>query len=72
MIGGTGNDTYYVDNAGDVVVEYANEGTDWVATTISYTLGHNLENLSFFVAGDMDGTGNELDKGCTATATSTC
>ncbi len=47
MLGGTGNDTYYVDNAGDVVVEYANEGTDWVATTISYTLGHNLENLSF-------------------------
>jgi trimeric autotransporter adhesin len=61
MIGGTGHDTYYVDNAGDVVVEYANEGTDWVATTISYTLGHNLENLSLLGTGAMNLTGNELD-----------
>ena len=61
MIGGTGHDTYYVDNAGDSVVELADAGTDWVAVTFSYTLGPNLEKLVFIVAGDMDGTGNELD-----------
>jgi Ca2+-binding RTX toxin-like protein len=61
MIGGTGHDTYYVDNAGDVVVEYEGEGTDWVASSISYTLGHNIENFSMLGAGDKDATGNELD-----------
>jgi Ca2+-binding RTX toxin-like protein len=62
MVGGIGNDTYYVDNAGDVVVEYANEGTyDWVASTISYTLGHNIENWALLGTGANNGTGNELD-----------
>ena len=33
MIGGTGNDTYFVENAGDVVIEYANEGNaDYVVS----------------------------------------
>ena len=60
-IGGTGHDTYYVDNPGDVVVEYANEGTDWVATPFSYTLGQNLENLSLLGTAAANLTGNELD-----------
>ena len=45
MIGGQGNDIYYVDNAGDVVTEFASEGTDIVQSSISYQLGSNLENL---------------------------
>ena len=45
LIGGAGNDTYYVDNSGDQIIEYANQGTETVQSSISYTLGANTENL---------------------------
>jgi VCBS repeat-containing protein len=61
MEGGLGNDTYLVDDAGDVVVEAANAGTDLVYSSITYTLTDNVENLNLSGSANIDGTGNELD-----------
>jgi len=60
MIGGLGNDLFTVDNVADLVIENAGEGTDRVSSTISYTLGDNLENLTLTGANAIDGTGNSL------------
>jgi Ca2+-binding RTX toxin-like protein len=60
MIGGAGNDTFIVD-AGDTVSEAANGGTDTVKTALTnYTLGAELENLTFTGAGNFTGSGNTL------------
>ena len=61
MIGGIGNDTYLVDSSGDVVTEFASEGTDTVQSSISYTLGANVENLGLSGTAAINGTGNALD-----------
>jgi len=59
MEGGAGDDVYIVDSAGDVVVELAGEGTDEVRTTLAgYTLGANLENLTYTGASFFTGIGN--------------
>ncbi|WP_442894649.1 calcium-binding protein [Bradyrhizobium sp. AZCC 1577] len=58
MIGGAGNDVYVVDSTGDVVTEAAGEGSDTVHSSISYTLGANVENLSLVGTGNVNATGN--------------
>ena len=60
LSGGVGNDIYGVDDAGDSVTELAGEGADRVDSSISYTLGANLENLTLLGSAAIDGTGNEL------------
>jgi len=61
MFGGVGNDTYIVDNIGDVVSENAGEGTDTVQTSLNvYTLSAEVENLTFTGTGNFVGTGNAL------------
>ena len=55
MYGGTENDHYYVDNAGDVVREYAGEGSDTVRTDVSYTLTAGSE-IEWFVPNDHQAT----------------
>lgn len=60
MVGGAGNDIYYVDNAGDVIVEdYEAKNTDWVFSSVDYSLGANLEALTLQGSAIL-GNGNEL------------
>ncbi|TDK54155.1 calcium-binding protein, partial [Pseudomonas moraviensis] len=63
MAGGTGNDTYIVDNIGDVVSETSAMGgeIDTVRTSVTYTLGANLENLSLTGNANINGIGNAQD-----------
>jgi Ca2+-binding RTX toxin-like protein len=58
MFGSTGNDTYVVDNLGDAVTENGSEGTDVVKSSINYTLGVNVENLTLTGSSALQGTGN--------------
>jgi trimeric autotransporter adhesin len=61
MIGGAGDDTYVVDDYGDKVTEQPNEGIDTVVSSLSYTLGANLEILSLLGTSNLSGSGNDAD-----------
>jgi Ca2+-binding RTX toxin-like protein len=61
MVGGLGDDTYVVDNAGDVINERVDEGADWVTSSVSWTLGDNLENLVLSGSSSLVGRGNDLN-----------
>ncbi|MCW2922591.1 MAG: alkaline phosphatase, partial [Thermoleophilia bacterium] len=65
MVGGGGNDTYVVEDPGDVVTEAAGAGSDTVQSSITYTLGSELENLTLTGAGAINGTGNGLGNSIT-------
>ena len=61
-IGNTlGNDTYVVDNPGDVVIEDPNEGNDTILSSITYALPANVENLTLTGTANLNGSGNSLD-----------
>lgn len=60
MFGGTGDDIYFVNIATDAITEYANEGIDTVNSSVAYTLGANLENLSLTGSAAINGVGNSL------------
>ena len=66
LYGGYGSDTYYVDNVGDVLIEDSDSalgGVDRVFSTVNFTLGFGLENLTLTGAGNINGlvngTGND-------------
>jgi Ca2+-binding RTX toxin-like protein len=63
MRGYLGDDTYIVDNPGDVVIEvinYVYSGNDTVRASINYTLPVAIENL-VLTGNAVSGTGNELN-----------
>ncbi len=61
LYGGKGDDQYWIKDSDDHAVEYANEGTDYVNSYVSYTLGANIENLTLWGGQAINGTGNDLD-----------
>ena len=60
MRGGVGNDTYFVEDAGDTVVENAAQGNDAVFASVNYGLSANLETLVLQGIADLQGYGNGL------------
>ncbi|WP_143541410.1 Ig-like domain-containing protein, partial [Rodentibacter genomosp. 1] len=66
LYGGTGDDTYVVAQAGDQVIELANEGTDTVFSHIDYVLPDNVENLTLLGTTATSASGNSLDNVMTA------
>ena len=61
MRGGPDNDVYIVDDVGDYVGEELGEGIDEVRSSVTHTLGDNVENLVLTGITAINGTGNVLD-----------
>ncbi|ULA61950.1 MAG: hypothetical protein LZF60_380162 [Nitrospira sp.] len=59
LAGGAGDDTYVV-GTGDIVTEQANAGIDTVQSSVTWTLGANVENLTLAGVTAINGTGNTL------------
>ena len=73
MTGNGSNDSYFVDNAADVIVELAGEGIDNVNASVDYTLaaGVSSETLRTANAAGLDAidlTGNEINNFVTGNA----
>ena len=70
LIGGDGNDIYVVDNAAEVVTETNASLTqiDEVRSSVTWTIGANLENLTLTGTTAINGTGNALANTITGNA----
>jgi hypothetical protein len=68
LFGGLGDDTYLVDDAGDTISEALDAGIDTVQSSVSWTLGANVENLVLNGQNSLIGTGNTLANTITGNA----
>lgn len=66
--GGAGDDTYIIDDMGDIITETVNAGTDKVSSNITYTLKNNIEHLILSGTDALNGTGNVLANTITGNA----
>jgi serralysin len=67
MSGGLGDDTYVVNVTGDIITEISGEGVDTVISSVTWTLGSDMDNLT--LAGTtLNGFGNGLANIITGTA----
>ncbi|WP_338846902.1 hypothetical protein V8J88_24440 [Massilia sp. W12] len=58
LFGGQGDDVYHIQDL-DAVTELANEGSDSVLSSISFTLPVNVENLTLSGTENLQGIGND-------------
>jgi Ca2+-binding RTX toxin-like protein len=58
LMGGAGNDTYVVDDLEDTIIDAA--GVDLISSSITWTLGQAIENLTLTGTGNINATGNGL------------
>jgi len=58
MSGGLGNDLYIVNTAADVVDEAGGDGVDSVSSSVTFTLGTDVENLTLTGTVAINGSGN--------------
>lgn len=58
LMGGDGNDTYVVTSSTDVIIEKAGEGSDTIRSTVSYTMGEDVEKMVLGGTADLDATGS--------------
>ena len=60
LIGGIGNDIYVVDTTTDTITENANEGTDTIQSSVTYSIAAvaNVENLTLTGTAAINGIGN--------------
>lgn len=58
LTGGAGNDSYKIENAGDVVIEIVGGGSDLVQSSISWDMTANVENASLFGTAHVNIVGN--------------
>jgi len=59
LVGGVGNDTYIVTNTGVTITELTGEGTDLVKSSVNFTLGAFVDNLTL-TGSAVTGVGNSL------------
>jgi len=60
LVGGLGNDTYQVDSTTDTITELANQGTDTIQSSVTYSVVAltQVENLTLTGSSAINGTGN--------------
>ncbi|ESQ89267.1 hypothetical protein ABAC460_13310 [Asticcacaulis sp. AC460] len=68
MYGGFGDDLYIVNSTSDLVSERSSQGDDEVRSSVTWTLGSYVENLTLTGAAGLTGTGNTLDNIITGNA----
>jgi Ca2+-binding RTX toxin-like protein len=61
LVGGAGDDIYFVQGGGATITENPGEGQDTVFNYVSMTLDANVEDMRLQGAADLNGTGNASD-----------
>ncbi|PTQ91428.1 VCBS domain-containing protein, partial [Agitococcus lubricus] len=63
LIGGADSDTYYVDSTTDTIIELANGGTDFIESSVSFSLAeiNHVENLRLTGNANLTAAGNALN-----------